>query len=85
MLSTDESPGRLGPAISTDVLPNSLRKDGVRFCRAGYVGGPRGGRMGCSPVGMMTFTELPPIRSDSVVPFGEQLATGLERISGLPY
>jgi hypothetical protein len=33
MLSTDESPGRLGPATSTDVLPNSLRKDGVRFCR----------------------------------------------------
>ena len=26
MLSTDESPGRLGPATSTDVLPNNLRK-----------------------------------------------------------
>jgi hypothetical protein len=33
MLSTDESPGRLGPATSTDVLPNSLRKDSVRFFR----------------------------------------------------
>jgi len=31
MLSTDGSPGRLGPATSTDALPNSLRKDGVRF------------------------------------------------------
>src|SRR5262245_59028555 len=42
-------------------------------------------RMTCSPVGMMSFTDLPPIRSDSVVPFSEQLATGLERILGLPY
>ena len=25
---------------------------------------------------MMIFTELPPVRSDSVVPFCEQLATG---------
>ena len=33
MLSTDESPGRLGPATSADVLPNNLRQDGVRFCR----------------------------------------------------
>ena len=39
MLSTDESPGRLGPATSTDVLPNSLRKDGVRFCRRSRVDG----------------------------------------------
>ena len=31
MLSTDESPGRLGPATSTDVLPNSLWQGGVRF------------------------------------------------------
>jgi hypothetical protein len=40
MLSTDESPGRLGPATSTDVLPNSLRKDGVRFCRESRVDRP---------------------------------------------
>ena len=33
MLSMDESPGRTGPATSADVLPNSLRQDGVRFCR----------------------------------------------------
>ena len=31
MLSTDGSPGRLGPAA--DVPPNDLRQDGVRFCR----------------------------------------------------
>jgi hypothetical protein len=36
MLSTDELPGRLGPATSTDVLPNNLRKDGVR-CREALV------------------------------------------------
>jgi hypothetical protein len=36
MLSTDESPGRLGPAA--DVPPNDLRKDGVRFCRDRGVG-----------------------------------------------
>src|SRR4029450_11230411 len=31
MLSTDESPGRVGPATSTDVPPNRLRKDDGRF------------------------------------------------------
>jgi integrase/recombinase XerD len=45
----------------------------IRICRARDVWGYRAGRMQAQCLGMMTFTELSPVLSDSLVPFTDLL------------